>query len=106
LAGYVCAGAFFMLINLYPKGIGGGDIVMAAGLGAWLGLGHVLVMILLAFCLGALVSLPMLLTGRLKRKSLIPFGPYLALSSFSIWFFAGSFNSFFLWLFGNSFNPF
>ena len=106
VAGYIFAGAFFMLINLYPKGIGGGDIVMAAGLGAWLGLGHVWVMILFAFCLGALASLPMLLTGRLKRKSLIPFGPYLALSSFSIWFFADSFNLFFNRFFGSSFNPF
>ncbi len=100
------AGTFFMLINLYPKGIGGGDVVMAAGLGAWLGLGHVWVMILFAFGLGGLFAIPMLLTGRLKLKSFIAFGPYLALSSFFIWFFPGSFHSFFLWLFGDSFNPF
>jgi leader peptidase (prepilin peptidase)/N-methyltransferase len=92
-----------MMINLlYPKGMGGGDGVMAAGLGAWLGSERVLIMILIAFGLGALVSLPMILTGQLKRKSLIPFGPYLAFSSFVIWFFPHWVDSLEGWFFPNS----
>jgi len=100
LAGYVGAGAFFAVVALlYPKGIGGGDGVMAAGLGAWLGWSHVWIVILMAFGLGALASLPMLLAGRWNRKSLIAFGPYLAVSAFFLWLFPGAFDSLANWFF-------
>ncbi|MGH7739934.1 MAG: prepilin peptidase [bacterium] len=94
LTGYVFAGTFFILVRgFYPKGIGGGDVVMAAALGAWLGAERVWVVIFLAFGLGAFCSALMILTGRLKRKSFIPFGPYLALSALVVWFFPEIFNS-------------
>ena len=94
-AGYVCAGGLLLLLDfVYPKSLGGGDVVMVAGLGAWLGMPNVLAALLIAFGLGAFFSLPLFLSGRISRKSMIPFGPFLALGAWCVWFFPSSFLTF------------
>jgi len=80
MSGVIFAGGLFWLINkLFPRSLGLGEAKFVTGLGAYLGLAHVLV----ALCLGFLaVSLSGLVI--LKRQSntkYIPFGPFLALGA-------------------------
>ncbi|HUD07064.1 MAG TPA: prepilin peptidase [Candidatus Saccharimonadales bacterium] len=64
------------------KWIGGGDVKLSAILGLLLG-GPALsiLMIFFASILGSLSSLPPLMSGKLKRNSVIPFGPFLIIST-------------------------
>ena len=58
-------------------GMGFGDVKLAFVLGVWLGLEQSLLCLLLAFILGGVVGVVLLLTGLKARKDAIPFGPYL-----------------------------
>ncbi len=74
------AGAFFWAVAVLSKGgMGGGDVKLAAMLGAFTDPVRVLVGIFLAILGGGAVGLAFLLTGRKGRKDAIPFGPFLAL---------------------------
>ena len=76
------AGAFFLLIAIISRGgMGGGDIKLAAMMGAFLGWRAVAVALLLAFTLGAVVGLLLMGLGRRSRKDPIPFGPALAVGA-------------------------
>ncbi len=72
-----------------PQGLGGGDIKMIAALAAWMGVLKTSLVVLLAFGLGALVAVRLVFAGQAKRKTPIPFGPFLALASAAVWFFPG-----------------
>ena len=61
-------------------GMGFGDVKLAFVLGVWLGLEQSLLGLLLAFILGGVVGIVLLLTGLKTRKDAIPFGPYLCVS--------------------------
>ena len=61
-------------------GMGLGDVKLAFVLGVWLGLEQSLLCLLLAFILGGVVGVFLLLTGIKSRKDAIPFGPYLCVS--------------------------
>ena len=61
-------------------GMGLGDVKLAFVLGVWLGLEQSLLCLLLAFILGGVVGVLLLLTGLKTRKDAIPFGPYLCVS--------------------------
>lgn len=74
------AGAFFLLIAIVSRGgMGGGDIKLAAMMGAFLGWPRVAVGLLFAFVLGAAAGLLLIALKRRSRKDPIPFGPALAL---------------------------
>lgn len=79
LAVIIGGGIFYVLFQVSGgKWIGGGDI----RLGWLLGLvaatpARSLLFIFIAALTGSLVSLPLLASGRLKRTSTIPFGPFL-----------------------------
>jgi leader peptidase (prepilin peptidase)/N-methyltransferase len=83
LAVLVGGGIFYVLFQLSKgKWIGGGDVK----LGWMLGLvaatpGRSMLMIFGAALLGSLASLPLLLAKRMKRTSLIPFGPFLIIAA-------------------------
>lgn len=62
-------------------GMGGGDIKFAAASGCWLTCQQLLLMLLLTFLAGGLVSAVLVLLGRKGRKDYIPFGPFLALGT-------------------------
>lgn len=63
---------------VYPRGMGFGDVKLAAFMGLAVGFPQVIVAFLLAVVSGGLVALG-LLAARLKgRKDAIPFGPFLA----------------------------
>lgn len=73
------AGALFLLIAIASRGgMGGGDVKLAAMMGAFLGWPTIVVALLVAFTSGAVVGLLLIATGRRSRKDPIPFGPALA----------------------------
>lgn len=79
LAAALGAGAFFFVIAVASRGgMGGGDIKLAAMMGAFLGWPATLVAVLSAFVLGAAAGLALIAAGRRSRKDAIPFGPALA----------------------------
>ncbi|HMK99078.1 MAG TPA: A24 family peptidase [Acidimicrobiales bacterium] len=73
--------AFLAVHLLVPKGMGFGDVRLAAlvgGASGWLGLGHAFLTFFAAFVLGAAVGLAVMAVGRGGRKTRIPFGPFMA----------------------------
>ncbi|AGY57480.1 prepilin peptidase [Gloeobacter kilaueensis] len=64
---------------LGKEAMGGGDAVLAAMIGVWLGWKLLLVALFVGFCLGAVGGILGLATGHLKRDEPLPFGPFLAL---------------------------
>jgi leader peptidase (prepilin peptidase) / N-methyltransferase len=78
------AGAFAFLLLLAiisPRGMGMGDVKLAAFIGLGLGYlsaGHVILGVFGGFLLGGTVALVLLVTRLRGRKDPIPFGPYLA----------------------------
>jgi leader peptidase (prepilin peptidase)/N-methyltransferase len=77
------AGAFFLAVAVLSRGgMGGGDVKLAAMLGAFTDPGKVLVGVFLAVLAGGLVGVGLLLTGRKRRKDAIPFGPFLAVGGY------------------------
>jgi len=81
LGGVAAGGALLLLALIAPRGMGMGDVKLAAfigiGLGA-LGWPEVVVGLLGGFLLGGVAGVALLATGVRTRKDMIPFGPYLA----------------------------
>lgn len=75
----LAAGGFFYLLHIAGRGrwMGGGDVKLAVLMGLLLGGVNALAALLIGFNAAALVSLVLLATGRVNRKTLIPFGPFL-----------------------------
>lgn len=81
------AGGFFLLIAVLSRGgMGGGDIKLAAMMGAFLGWPSIVFALLVAFTTGAAVGLFLIASGRRSRKDAIPFGPSLAAGAIVAWF--------------------
>lgn len=74
-------GLFFLIYLLWKGGMGGGDIKLALMVGAFLGYPLVLVWFFLSFILGAIGGIVGLAFFKLKGKSAIPFGPYMAVGA-------------------------
>lgn len=78
LAAVVLGGVFLVLWLLPGGGMGLGDVKLAVLLGlflGWLGWGEVLSGALLPFLLHGPVALVLLISGRVGRRSRLPFGP-------------------------------
>ena len=78
------AGALLLLIGLWyllrrVRGMGLGDVKMLAAVGAFLGIGGMLLALFLASLIGALAGLLFLVRGRLGWSSRLPFGVFLAI---------------------------
>ncbi|MCX6724807.1 MAG: prepilin peptidase [Candidatus Shapirobacteria bacterium] len=87
LAGLVAAGFFFLLVLLTRfKGMGLGDVKLAGLMGLFLGFPGIITALYLAFLTGATVGVILILIGKKKLKSEIPFGPFLVLATFITWF--------------------
>jgi leader peptidase (prepilin peptidase)/N-methyltransferase len=74
----VAGGLFFVIILASGGGMGGGDMKLAAMLGAFLGWQLTLVALFLAVVAGGGVAVAILAAGRKGRKDPMPFGPFLA----------------------------
>ena len=79
----VGGGIFYILYQVSDgKWIGGGDIKLGWVIGLFLGTPmRSFLMIFLASFLGCLVSIPLLISHKLKKDSVIPFGPFLIASA-------------------------
>ncbi len=72
---------FFAIQYILSKGtwIGGGDLRMGILMGFLLGLKLGLVALASAYIIGGIMSVYLLLTGKVTRKTAIPFGPFLVI---------------------------
>ena len=77
----VGGGIFFAIIALSGGGMGGGDMKLAAMVGAFLGWKLTLLTLFLGVFLGGFVAVALLVGGLRKRKDPIPFGPFVALGA-------------------------
>lgn len=81
VAGIACFGVFLAIFAAAPKGFGRGDVRLAGLCGVflgWMGYRTTTVGFLLSFVLGGLVALALIATGRVRRSSRLPFGPFLS----------------------------
>ena len=62
--------------------MGGGDVKLAFLMGLLLGWPGILLSIFLPFILGSLVGICLILIGKKKMGSMIPFGPFLIIGTF------------------------
>ncbi len=72
--------AYFVMILIYPKGMGFGDVKLAGVIGlilGWIGWGTLAVGGFAAFLLGGVFGIVLVLTHRAGRKTDIPFGPWM-----------------------------
>jgi prepilin signal peptidase PulO-like enzyme (type II secretory pathway) len=79
--GFLYAIAFLYLVFRKEEGMGGGDIKLLAWIGAVLGWTSIPFVILVSSILGSLVGLGLAVRHKAGLKSVIPFGPYLALAA-------------------------
>lgn len=78
IAAAAAGGGFFLVALAYPRGMGLGDVKLAAVMGLFLGR-NVAPAILVALLVGSLVGVTLIAReGAAARKRAIPFGPFLA----------------------------
>ena len=83
------AGGFLILYGVAMLGqllfkkeaMGGGDIKLLSGIGAFIGIKGVLFVLLFSSFLGSAVGIGLILIGKKEMTSKIPFGPYLSLAA-------------------------
>jgi leader peptidase (prepilin peptidase)/N-methyltransferase len=63
------------------EAMGGGDVKLAAMIGAFLGWRYTIISLFWGFFLGALIGIILIMTKIKKREDTIPFGPFIALGS-------------------------
>ena len=86
--GFLVGGGSLFIIAVIGKFIfkkdamGGGDIKLMAGVGTFIGWDKALFAIFVASLFGSIVGIILIIYKKIERKQEIPFGPYLALSSF------------------------
>jgi prepilin signal peptidase PulO-like enzyme (type II secretory pathway) len=75
---------FFLFIFLISKGnwMGFGDVKLAILMGLLLGFPNILVALFLAFFSGSIIGIALMIFGKKKLKSEIPFGPFLITGTF------------------------
>ena len=87
---FVGGGLFYLLAVLSNGGMGGGDIKYISAAGAFLGWQKVLLVIFIGALLGSVVGVFQIAVQKKSRKSLIPFGPFLATGTLVTLFYGNS----------------
>lgn len=80
LGGAIAFFVFLAVAVLIPKGMGMGDVKLAAFVGLILGYPEIVFLLLLAFILGGIVAGGLLVSRVRGRSDPIPFGPFLSLA--------------------------
>jgi len=80
--GVLVLGGLYWLLHTVSKGkwVGYGDVKLGVFMGVALGFPNALLALFLANIIGFIAILPGVLTGRLKRTSRVPFGPFLIIA--------------------------
>jgi leader peptidase (prepilin peptidase) / N-methyltransferase len=87
VGGFVVMGSFLFGLNLFfPEGFGGGDIKMVAGLAIWLGVFKTFCVLIFACFVASMAYWFLMRIKKINDGWKIPFGPYLALGAFLVWF--------------------
>ncbi|MBE3519709.1 MAG: prepilin peptidase [Firmicutes bacterium] len=71
----------FLAISLVTRGMGGGDVKLAGMCGLYLGPALTILAVFIAFVSGGVVAALLLLSGKARAKSHIPYGPFIALGA-------------------------
>ena len=79
----------FLYLITKKKGMGFGDVKLAIFMGLFLGYPKIIVAFYIAFVVGAIVSLILIIFKKATKKTQIPFGPFLILGTFVAWFWGG-----------------
>ncbi len=88
LLGMLAGGGVFLLITLlgglfYGKeAMGFGDVKLMGALGLYFGLSNIIIITLVSFLIGAILSIVLLLTKIKKSDEYIPFGPFIVIATF------------------------
>lgn len=92
------AAAFFLAIFLVSRGkwMGFGDVKLALLMGLFLGWPNILVALFLAFSIGAIIGICLIIFGKKKFSSEVPFGPFLILGTFLALFFGQNLTNWYL----------
>ena len=86
--GMIAGGGIFLLITLIggliagKEAMGFGDVKLMAGIGLYFGLLPTVLITLVAFLLGAVISIILLITKVRKTSEYIPFGPFIVIACF------------------------
>jgi leader peptidase (prepilin peptidase)/N-methyltransferase len=88
--GYLSLWSVYWLFKLLTgkEGMGYGDFKLLAALGAWMGPGALLPVVLLSSLVGAIIGGLLIALRRHGREVPMPFGPFIAMAGW-IWFVAG-----------------
>jgi leader peptidase (prepilin peptidase) / N-methyltransferase len=89
LIGALIGGGFFLLQFLISRGkwIGGGDIRLGAVMGLMLGYRSLIIALVLAYILGSMVGIGLIIFGKKGWKSQVPFGTFLSVATFCAFIF-------------------
>ena len=88
LLGMLAGGGIFLLITLlggifYGKeAMGFGDVKLMGALGLYFGLSNIIIITLVSFLIGAILSIILLVTKLKKSDEYIPFGPFIVIATF------------------------
>ena len=88
LLGMLSGGGIFLLITLlgglfYGKeAMGFGDVKLMGALGLYFGLSNIIIITLVSFLIGAILSIILLVTKLKKSDEYIPFGPFIVIATF------------------------
>ena len=88
LLGMLAGGGIFLLITLlgglfYGKeAMGFGDVKLMGALGLYFGLSNIIIITLISFLIGAILSIILLATKVKKSSEYIPFGPFIVIATF------------------------
>jgi len=81
-------GVLFLVAVISKGGMGGGDIKLAAVIGAFTGIPGAIITLLLSSFLGAVFGITLMLMGRAGRKTPVKFGPFLAIGAYTAYLFS------------------
>lgn len=88
LLGMLAGGGIFLIITLIggliagKEAMGFGDVKLMGALGLYFGLSNIVVIAILSFLIGAVISIVLLVTRIRKISEYIPFGPFIVIACF------------------------
>lgn len=89
ILGAVVISGFFVILILISRGraMGWGDVKFGFALGLLFGWPDAIMILMLSYIFGSLISIPLLIRQKKKMKDMIPFGPFLVLGATTVFFF-------------------
>jgi len=81
-------GVLFLVAVISKGGMGGGDIKLAAVIGAFTGIPGAIITLLLSSFLGAVFGITLMALGKAGRKTPVKFGPFLAIGAYTAYLFS------------------